>query len=87
MKPGGIGRIIQILMTLQAGKSYAVRDLSKMFGTSRQTIFRDLKELEGIGVPCRYDPERGGYTIGAWRTVFASIAKDVVKDLRSKIPK
>jgi hypothetical protein len=26
----------------------------------------------------------GGYTIGAWRTVFASIAEDVVKDLRSK---
>jgi len=26
----------------------------------------------------------GGYTIGAWRTVFASIARDVVKDFRSK---
>jgi predicted DNA-binding transcriptional regulator YafY len=65
MKPGGIGRIIQILMTLQAGKSYAVTDLSKMFGTSRRTIFRDLKELEAIGVPCRYDPERGGYVIGS----------------------
>jgi hypothetical protein len=29
----------------------------------------------------------GGYTIGAWRTIFASVAKDVVNDLRSKIPK
>jgi uncharacterized protein YceK len=29
----------------------------------------------------------GTLTIGAWRTIFASVAKDVVKDLRSKIPK
>lgn len=27
----------------------------------------------------------GGYTIGAWKTVFASLAKDVVKDLRKHI--
>jgi len=64
MKPGRIGRIIQILTTLQAGKNYAVRDLSKMFGTSRRTIFRDLKELQAIGVPYSYDPEHGGYVIG-----------------------
>jgi proteasome accessory factor B len=64
MKPGRIGRIIQLLTILQAGKSYAVVELSKMFGTSRRTIFRDLQELEAIGVPCRYDPQRGGYVIG-----------------------
>jgi predicted DNA-binding transcriptional regulator YafY len=54
---------MQILTTLQAGKSYAVGDLSKMFGTSRRTIFRDLKELQEIGVPYRYDVQTGGYTI------------------------
>ncbi len=27
----------------------------------------------------------GGYTIGAWRTIFASIASDVVKELKPKI--
>ena len=63
MKVGRIGRIIQILTTLQAGKNYAVSELSKMFGTSRRTIFRDLKELQAIGVPCRYDAERSGYII------------------------
>jgi len=55
---------MQILTTLQAGKSYAVSDLSKMFGTSRRTIFRDLKELQAIGVPYRYDTGTSGYTIG-----------------------
>ena len=29
----------------------------------------------------------GAYTIGAWKTVFGSIAEDVVKELRTKIPK
>jgi len=54
---------MQILTALQAGKSYAVSDLSKMFGTSRRTIFRDLKELQAIGVPCRYDAKNSGYSI------------------------
>jgi len=54
---------VQILTTLQAGKSYAVSDLSKIFGTSRRTIFRDLKELQDIGVPYHYNPKTGGYTI------------------------
>jgi proteasome accessory factor B len=51
------------LTTLQAGKSYAVGDLSKMFGTSRRTIFRDLNELQTIGVPYHYDAGAGGYAI------------------------
>lgn len=63
MKTSRISRVMQILTTLQAGKSYAVSDLSRMFGTSRRTIFRDLKELQTIGVPYRYDNKAGGYTI------------------------
>ncbi|MCH8121089.1 MAG: WYL domain-containing protein [Planctomycetes bacterium] len=63
MKRSRISRVMQILTTLQVGKSYAVSDLSKMFGTSRRTIFRDLKELQAIGVPYRYDARTGGYMI------------------------
>ncbi len=63
MKQSRISRVIQILTTLQAGKSYAVGDLSKIFGTSKRTIFRDLKELQTIGVPYHYDAGSGGYTI------------------------
>jgi hypothetical protein len=29
----------------------------------------------------------GVYTIGAWRTIFSSVADDMVSELRSKIPK
>ncbi len=63
MKPSRIGRIVRILTTLQAQKYYSAGDLSRMFGTSRRTIYRDLKELEAIGVPYHYDPRKGGYTI------------------------
>ena len=63
MKTSRISRVVQILTTLQAGKSYAVSDLSRIFGTSRRTIFRDLKELQAIGVPYHYDAKAGGYII------------------------
>jgi hypothetical protein len=29
----------------------------------------------------------GAYSIGAWKTIFSSVAKDVVKELRSQIPR
>jgi len=63
MKTSRISRVVQILTTLQAGKSYAVSDLAKMFALSRRTIFRDLKELQTIGVPYHYDAKTGGYTM------------------------
>ena len=63
MKRSRINRVIEILTTLQAGESYTVSDLSERFGTSRRTIFRDLKELQAIGVPYHYDIKTGGYTI------------------------
>jgi proteasome accessory factor B len=63
MKSGRIGRVVQILTTLQAGKKYSVGDLSEIFGTSRRTIFRDLKELSSIGVPFHYDASMKGITI------------------------
>jgi predicted DNA-binding transcriptional regulator YafY len=63
MKRSRISRLMQILTTLQAGNSCTVCDLSRMFGTSRRTIFRDLKELHAIGVPYHYDARTGSYTI------------------------
>ena len=63
MKRSRINRVIEILTTLQAGESYTAEELSEMFGTSRRTIFRDLKELQAIGVPYKYDAKTGGYSI------------------------
>ena len=63
MKTSRVSRIIQIITALQSAQHYAVCDLAKMFGTSRRTIFRDLKELETIGVPYHFDSRCGGYII------------------------
>lgn len=63
MKTSRVGRVVQILTTLQARKDYTADDLSQMFRRSRRTIFRDLKELQSIGVPYRYDAKTKGYRI------------------------
>ncbi len=63
MKQSRITRVVQILTTLQAGKGYAADDLAKLFGMTRRTIFRDLKELKALGVPYHYDARAGGYTV------------------------
>lgn len=63
MRQGKITRIVQILTTLQSGKGFAANDLAELFCTSRRTIFRDLKELQAIGVPYRYDAKTARYTM------------------------
>jgi len=63
MKQGKITRVVQILTALQSGKSCSVGDLAKLFGASRRTIFRDLQELQAIGVPYHYNAKTGGYTM------------------------
>jgi len=54
---------VEILATLQSGRNYTASELAKIFGTSRRTIYRDLKELEAIGVSYHYDAATGGYTM------------------------
>jgi len=63
MKSSRVSRVVRIMTALQSGNSYGADDLAEMFGTSRRTIFRDLKELQAIGVPYRYDSRAGSYKI------------------------
>lgn len=63
MKTSRVGRVVQLLTTLQSGENFAVNDLATMLGTSRRTVFRDLKELQTVGVPYRYNAKTGSYTI------------------------
>ncbi len=63
MDPGRVGRLVKILTTLQSAKGYNCTELAKILGTSRRTIFRDLKELKAIGVPCKYDIKSNCYSV------------------------
>ncbi len=50
MKSDKVSRIVKILMALQSGKAYSTGELSKLFGTSKRTIFRDLKERRNMSI-------------------------------------
>ncbi|AQT67309.1 HTH domain protein [Anaerohalosphaera lusitana] len=63
MKLARITRIVQILTYLQSGQKYSVDQLADLMGVSRRTIFRDLNQLEAIGIPFRFDSEVHGYTL------------------------
>jgi len=63
MKVSRITRVMKMLTAMQSGRNYTVSELSNTFSTSRRTVFRDLKQLAAIGVPYRYDPATGGYSI------------------------
>jgi proteasome accessory factor B len=63
MKVSRITRVMKILTAMQSGRKYTAGELANTFGTSRRTVFRDLKELSAIGVPYHYDPASGGYII------------------------
>jgi len=52
-----------MLTALQAEEKCTVDDLAKLFNTSRRTVFRDLKELQAIGVPYRFDSANQSYAV------------------------
>jgi proteasome accessory factor B len=60
MKSSRVSRVVQILTTLAAGRGYTTAELSRMFGVSRRTLFRDLKELQNIGLQPQFSPLRPG---------------------------
>jgi hypothetical protein len=52
--------------------------------TIRCEVLQDGKAIGSVDAK-RSVSAGGGYTVGAWRTIFAEIAKDAVKELRPKI--
>jgi len=58
------------------------------WGTTVLSIQCDLRDndmLVGSAEARRTISIGGGYTVGAWKTIFSSIAKDVVKDIMSEM--
>ena len=60
------------------------------WGATVLSVQCDLKEgsqLVGSVEARRTVSAGGGYTIGAWRTIFTSLAGDIIEDLQGKFPK
>jgi predicted DNA-binding transcriptional regulator YafY len=53
-------RLIQMIMMINARKSFTVQELADEFGLSSRTITRDLQELSELGVPIYSIQGRGG---------------------------
>ena len=61
------------------------------YGSTVINLHCELKESPSGKVVGSVEARRtvsfgGQYTIGAWRTIFRSVAKDVLQELRAKIP-
>jgi predicted DNA-binding transcriptional regulator YafY len=63
MKTSRVSRVVQILTTLQSGPPRKASELSRLFGISRRTLHRDLKELQHIGITPQYSQQNRGYRI------------------------
>ena len=63
MKTNRINRVINILVTLQAGRHYSACDLAEIFHVSKRTIFRDLRQLHLAGIVCYYDKHKHRYIL------------------------
>ena len=53
-------RLIQMIMMINAKRSFTVRELADEFGLSTRTITRDLQELSELGIPIYSVQGRGG---------------------------
>ena len=61
MKGNRTRRIIQLLTVLQTRSQYTPDDLAVVLGTSKRTIFRDLKALQKAGVEYHFKSRYGRY--------------------------
>jgi hypothetical protein len=62
------------------------------WGSTVLSVHCELKEIPSGKMMGYVDARRtvsigGGYSIGAWRTIFGNLAEDVVDELKTKIPK
>jgi predicted DNA-binding transcriptional regulator YafY len=55
-----LDRIMGILLLLRGGRVVSATDLSKRFEVSVRTIYRDIEELSGLGVPVAVEMGRTG---------------------------
>lgn len=58
-----IHRLLKILTLLQSGRGWNARRLGQECGVDERTIYRDLKELEGVGIPYFFDKDTDGYRV------------------------
>jgi predicted DNA-binding transcriptional regulator YafY len=59
-----VHRLLRLVLLVQTGRHRA-KELADLCRTSTRNIYRDLKELEGAGIPVRFDRASGCYRLAA----------------------
>ena len=59
-----VHRLLRLVLLVQTGRHRA-KELADACSTSPRNIYRDLKELEGAGLPVRFDRKSGCYRLEA----------------------
>ena len=65
MKYSRIHRLLRILTLIQSQRGWNAARLAGECGVDERTIYRDLHELEGAGIPVWFDQEKQGYRVRA----------------------
>ena len=58
-----IHRLLKVLMLVQGRDGWTPGKLARECGVDERTIYRDLNELEGAGIPIEFDQAAGGYRV------------------------
>lgn len=58
-----IHRLLKILTLIQGGDGWTPKRLAHECNTTERTIYRDMKMLDGAGIPYFYDDERKSYCV------------------------
>jgi len=58
-----IHRLFKVITLIQGRNDWTPKTLAEECGVDERTIFRDLNELEGVGVPIHFDSATNGYRI------------------------
>jgi proteasome accessory factor B len=58
-----VHRLFRLITQIQGSTSLNARRLAELCETSERNIYRDLRMIEGAGVPVTFDPDSGGYAI------------------------
>ncbi|MBE9601595.1 YafY family protein [Pedobacter sp. MC2016-24] len=74
-------RILRIFFILQSRVIITIEELETLFSISRRTIYRDLKALEGAGVPIAYEAARGYSIIDGYRIQPSRFTQEEVLSL------
>lgn len=63
MKTTRVQRLLKSITLLRSGRRFDADTLAAEVGVSRRTLFRDLKLLEDVGLPCRFEHKDKTYSI------------------------